>query len=147
MSDFKKFYYPFGSQLAQRILGSVERFEKQIRMKVPGQNKDYTGAKTPWGLDALHHWQEQIRYHYTKIADRRDAYIRDNQYYFDYVTQMLRFIIEPGKRVLQLEMSAQLWRGEGNDARRSAILLPRVRAFDGAIGVDIVITEQPFSSS
>ena len=55
-----------------------------------------------FGPAALEHRLIEIREHYDRICDRRTEYIAKNAYYYDQVFQLLRFIIPPDKRVLQV---------------------------------------------
>lgn len=40
---------------------------------------------------------------YNQEASKRDSWIKKNKYYYDYLTKNLRFIVEPGSRVLQIK--------------------------------------------
>src|SRR5689334_4478318 len=53
-----------------------------------------------WGPAALDGVREARREQQTAIAEEREAWIRSNRYYYDRLKRLLRFIVEPGKRVL-----------------------------------------------
>lgn len=55
-----------------------------------------------WGPDALADVREARRQHQTSIASKRSKWIEANRYYYDRLKRMLRFIIEPQKRVLEV---------------------------------------------
>jgi SAM-dependent methyltransferase len=55
-----------------------------------------------WGVEALRTSRAARRKLQDSIASERDRWIRDNRYYYDRIKRLLRFIIEPGKRVLEV---------------------------------------------
>ena len=55
-----------------------------------------------WGPQALNEIREVRRKHQDAAAGRRDEWIRSNPYFYDRLKRVLRFIVEPGKRVLEL---------------------------------------------
>ena len=55
-----------------------------------------------WGPDALEDAREAGRKQQDSIANQRDQWIRSNRYFYDRIRKALQFIIEPGKRVLEL---------------------------------------------
>lgn len=55
-----------------------------------------------WGPDALEQERRVSREQQNSIAWDRDKWIRDNRYFYDRLARRLQFIIEPGKRVLEL---------------------------------------------
>jgi SAM-dependent methyltransferase len=55
-----------------------------------------------WGLPALEERRERTRKHLAKIAGRRDIWINRNKYYYDLLTRLLRFLVEPGKKILSV---------------------------------------------
>jgi SAM-dependent methyltransferase len=55
-----------------------------------------------WGLEALRTSRAARRTMQDSIAPKRDRWIRSNRYYYDRIKRLLRFIIEPHKRVLEL---------------------------------------------
>jgi SAM-dependent methyltransferase len=55
-----------------------------------------------WGVAALEAKREASRTHQAELAERRDRWIRRNRYYYANLTRLLRFLVEPGKRVLNL---------------------------------------------
>jgi len=55
-----------------------------------------------FGPAALERRVNEVREHYERICERRADYIAKNAYYYEQVFQLLRFIIPPGKRVLQV---------------------------------------------
>jgi ubiquinone/menaquinone biosynthesis C-methylase UbiE len=62
-------------------------------------------AQTPtplWGPDALQASREARRRRQGEVAERRDQWVRSNRYFYDRMKRLLRFIIEPGKRVLEI---------------------------------------------
>jgi SAM-dependent methyltransferase len=58
-----------------------------------------TGA---WGPAALEQRRERTRNHLAKIAFRREGWIDRNRYYYDLLNRLLRFLVEPQKRVLSV---------------------------------------------
>lgn len=55
-----------------------------------------------WGPAALAAERQAKRKHMAKFAQSRDTWIRRNKYFYDKVKHLLRFIIEPQKRVLNI---------------------------------------------
>jgi SAM-dependent methyltransferase len=77
----------------------------------------------PWGAAALEQRRERTRNHLAKIAPRRESWINRNSYYYGLLNRLLRFLVEPEKKVLSVRC------GTGN-------LLAVVRPCAGK-GVDI----------
>ena len=65
----------------------------------------------------------QTRDHLARIAPRRESWIKNNRYYYDLLSRLLRFLVEPQKKVLSVRC------GTGN-------LLATTRPNDGK-GIDI----------
>jgi len=55
-----------------------------------------------WGLAALRAKREAVREHQARFAAMRERWIANNRYYYDCVKRALRFVIEPGRRVLNV---------------------------------------------
>ncbi len=55
-----------------------------------------------WGLPALEQRRERTRNHLAKIASRREIWINRNKYYYDLLSQLLRFLVEPQKKLLSV---------------------------------------------
>ena len=55
-----------------------------------------------WGVAALDARRAEARRHQAAIAARRNTWISRNRYYYDCIASVLRFIVEPGKRVLNV---------------------------------------------
>jgi len=55
-----------------------------------------------WGPPALDEMREARRQHQEAVAGRRDDWIRSNRYFYDRIKRLLRFIVEPCKRVLDI---------------------------------------------
>jgi SAM-dependent methyltransferase len=85
-------------------------------------NQRETGTQ-PWGAAALEQRRERTRNHLAKIAPRRESWINRNRYYYELLSRLLRFLVEPHKKVLSVRC------GTGN-------LLAFVRPGAGK-GVDI----------
>ena len=85
-------------------------------------NQRETGTQ-PWGAAALEQRRERIRNHLAKIAPRRESWINRNRYYYELLSRLLCFLVEPHKKVLSVRC------GTGN-------LLAVVRPGAGK-GVDI----------
>jgi SAM-dependent methyltransferase len=76
-----------------------------------------------WGPAALEQRRERTRDHLARIAPRRENWIKNNRYYYDLLSRLLRFLVEPQKKVLSVRC------GTGN-------LLAATRPNDGK-GIDI----------
>lgn len=57
---------------------------------------------TAWGVDALQATRQARRQLQNGIALKRDGWIERNRYYYGKIKRLLRFIIEPNKRVLEV---------------------------------------------
>ncbi len=55
-----------------------------------------------WGLPALQQIREARRRHQESVAGQRSRWIRANKYFYGRLRRLLQFIVEPGKRVLEL---------------------------------------------
>jgi hypothetical protein len=55
-----------------------------------------------WGPEALAAEREAKRVHQARYAQTRDSWIRKNKYFYDKVKSLLRFFIEPQKKVLNI---------------------------------------------
>src|SRR5436309_5672755 len=80
-------------------------------------------SREVWGSPALEQRRERTRDHLAKIAVRRQSWINRNRYYYELLNRLLRFLVEPQKRVLSVRC------GTGN-------LLAVVQPIKGK-GVDI----------
>ena len=58
--------------------------------------------KSAWGIEALHSSREARRRFQDRIAPERDRWIQANRYYYERIKRLLKFIVEPQKRVLEL---------------------------------------------
>jgi hypothetical protein len=59
-------------------------------------------AARQFGPSALKRRADEVRQHYDRISASRGEYIAKNSYYYEQIYRLLRFIIPPGKRVLQV---------------------------------------------
>src|ERR1700741_2435411 len=55
-----------------------------------------------WGPAALEQRRERTRNHLAKIAARRENWINRNRYYYELLNRLLRFLVEPQKKVLSV---------------------------------------------
>jgi Glycosyl transferase family 2/Methyltransferase domain len=55
-----------------------------------------------WGLPALDQVRDARRRHQESVAPQRSKWIHANKYFYGRIQRLLRFIVEPGKRVLEL---------------------------------------------
>jgi SAM-dependent methyltransferase len=55
-----------------------------------------------WGIDALRASREERRHLQEEHAAKRDRWIHANRYYYDSIKRLLRYIIEPGRSVLEI---------------------------------------------
>src|SRR5271165_7057009 len=56
----------------------------------------------PWGPEALRASREARRRRQDEHAANRDRWVRSNRYFYDRFKCLLRFIIEPAKRALEI---------------------------------------------
>lgn len=66
----------------------------------PVENQEIT--RPVWGVDALRTSRAARRALQDRIASQRDRWIHRNSYYYNRVKRLLRFVIEPAKRVLEI---------------------------------------------
>src|SRR5436309_7571971 len=59
-------------------------------------------SREVWGSPALEQRRERTRDHLAKIAVRRQSWINRNRYYYELLNRLLRFLVEPQKRVLSV---------------------------------------------
>lgn len=55
-----------------------------------------------WGPEALTASRLRRRQHQDRVADTRDKWVKSNGYFYGRLERLLRFIVEPGKRVLEV---------------------------------------------
>jgi SAM-dependent methyltransferase len=55
-----------------------------------------------WGVSALQARRDAVRDHQKQFAERRQRWIRNNKYFYRSVERLFRFIVEPGRRVLNV---------------------------------------------
>lgn len=55
-----------------------------------------------WGPAALDQRRERARQHLVAIASRRESWIKRNRYYYELLSRLLRFLVEPNKKVLSV---------------------------------------------
>jgi SAM-dependent methyltransferase len=55
-----------------------------------------------WGPAALEQRRERTRRHQVSIANQRESWINRNSYYYNLLTRLLRFLVEPEKSVLSV---------------------------------------------
>jgi 2-polyprenyl-3-methyl-5-hydroxy-6-metoxy-1,4-benzoquinol methylase len=97
--------------------GGFDDGDMEAVLKEPEVNRDV------WGPAALEQRRERTRQHLASIAARRESWIKRNKYYYELLSRLLRFLVEPEKNVLSVRC------GTGN-------LLNAVRPSSGK-GVDI----------
>ena len=56
----------------------------------------------PWGAAALEQRRERTRNHLASIAPRREIWINRNTYYYELLSRLLCFLVEPQKKVLSV---------------------------------------------
>ena len=61
-----------------------------------------THSTKGWGPDALDEVRDARRKHQEATAGNRDEWIQSNRYFYDHLKRALQFIVEPGKRVLDV---------------------------------------------
>ena len=59
-------------------------------------------SREVWGPPALEQRRERTRDHLAKIAVRRQSWINRNRYYYELLNRLLRFLVEPQKKVLSV---------------------------------------------
>jgi hypothetical protein len=76
----------------------------QLATAAPGNSQEPAPAvkKDSWGVAALQSSRQARRELQDGIAPKRDRWIERNRYYYDHIKRMLRFIVEPNKRVLEV---------------------------------------------
>jgi len=55
-----------------------------------------------WGPVALEQRRERTCKHLASIASRRESWIKRNRYYYELLTRLLRFLVEPEKKALSV---------------------------------------------
>ena len=62
-------------------------------------------SRDVWGPAALEQRRERTRDHLAKIASRRESWINRNKYYYELLSRLFRFLVEPEKKVLSIRCS------------------------------------------
>src|SRR5436309_12678750 len=73
----------------------------------PTMTNPETSSELIWGLVALEQRRQRTRDHLAKIAPRREGWITNNKYYYELLVRLLRFLVEPQKRVLSVRRSEE----------------------------------------
>lgn len=68
-------------------------------------------ASVLWGGAVLEAKRDALRQHQARYAQRRQSWIDRNRYYYDRVAGLLRFIIEPNRRVLSMRCQTGFFLG------------------------------------
>ena len=55
-----------------------------------------------WGVAALEVEREARRERQRQYASKRPGFVASNHYYYEQVRRLLRFVVEPGKRILEV---------------------------------------------
>ena len=63
-------------------------------------------AKTSWGVAALEETRNARRQHQDRAAASRRRWLEANQYFYQRMQRLLSFIVEPGKKVLEIRCLA-----------------------------------------
>jgi SAM-dependent methyltransferase len=69
---------------------------------IAAEHEQETLAAQSSGPPALDQMREARRNHQDAVAGRRDEWIRSNRYFYDRIKRLLRYIVEPQSRVLDL---------------------------------------------
>lgn len=86
-----------------RSVTLLERLQQSPAMEFDNVNvADTTRQDTAWGVQALTERNRRNKAHQAMVAGRRANWIDRNRYYYDALIRLLRFIVEPGKRVLNI---------------------------------------------
>ena len=64
--------------------------------------KERKTKQEAWGPAALDQRRERTRQHLVAIASRRESWIKRNRYYYELLSRLLRFLVEPNKKVLSV---------------------------------------------
>src|SRR5881409_859370 len=87
-----------------------------------------------WGPAALEQRRERTRNHLATIAVRRENWINRNRYYYELLNRLLRFLVEPQKKVLSVRCGTgnllgvvQPSKGKGIDICREIIEIAQQR--------------------
>jgi len=102
----------------------------------PGENpiaiEPAQETAAPWGAEALEWSRAARKQRQAEYARRREEIVRKNRYYHENVFRLLRFIVEKGKRVLDVRCSSGLFlnavepsRGVGIDITPEMIQVAR----------------------
>jgi SAM-dependent methyltransferase len=113
------------------------RGSETVLQSVPEQTREI------WGPAALEQRRQRTRKHLAQIAARREVWINHNQYYYELLSRLLRFLVEPQKKVLSVRCSTGMLlaavkphRGKGIDICAEIIEIAQQRnpRFDFAVG-------------
>src|SRR5882724_34742 len=113
------------------------RGSETVLQSVPEQTREI------WGPAALEQRRQRTRKHLAQIAARREVWINHNQYYYELLSRLLRFLVEPQKKVLSVRCSTGMLlaavkphRGKGIDICAEIIEIAQQRnpRFNFAVG-------------
>jgi hypothetical protein len=76
--------------------GGFDDGDMEALLKEPEVNRDV------WGPAALEQRRERTRQHLASIAARCESWIKRNRYYYELLSRLLRFLVEPEKNVLSI---------------------------------------------
>lgn len=111
-----------------RPIGSMNTAVKSL----PTEEVSETLEDVQFGPEALDRRRDRVRAHQATIAFARQAWIKNNKYFYSSVQKLFRFLIEPGKKVLSLRCqtgffldAAQAGRGVGVDLSEEMIAVAK----------------------
>jgi ubiquinone/menaquinone biosynthesis C-methylase UbiE len=90
--------------IALLTLSSRKNFAAMLSPLASAQTRAVADAMAAgqFGPSALKRRADEVRQHYDRVSASRGDYIAKNSYYYEQIYRLLRFIIPPGKRVLQV---------------------------------------------
>lgn len=122
-------------QSVQRVLPSSEHAAPKVAahaavlvstallMVQADERQQHGTSELLWGPAALRARRDAIREHQSTIADRRTLWIDRNRYFYDWLREMMQFLVEPAMRVLHVRC-------------QTGFLLDAVRPRDG-VGIEV----------
>ena len=76
--------------------------DKNLLLDLAAPTAAEAGKKEDWGPAALTNRRERSAQHLARLAQRREYWIEANPYYYGLQDRLLKFLVEPGKRLLSV---------------------------------------------
>jgi hypothetical protein len=115
--------------MKERTIAEFER--SAIQAPTAAYDEGETGQADEyliWGMAALAARRDAVRMHQARFAQIRQRWIKNNTYFYSNIERVLRFIVEPGRRLLHLRCQTGFFLDTLNPSRGVGVEITREMA-------------------